>query len=554
MACQAQEKVLTAAQAALVISDSASWQDSTETSPVLLLDKENAQTDQADVVSGSDDLAALTPEQTAYIIFTSGSTGTPKGVVIEHKQLSHYMSAVNQALALSECQHFAMTSTVAADLGHTTLFAALYNGATLHIANDDEIQDGARFAQFVQSNGIDCLKIVPSHLSALLDSAQETNGESLALPQTIILGGEAISPNLVDSILQMQPDCHLFNHYGPTEATVGVLYSRVQSSDIALNGIPLSDAFVTSRVVILDDKLQPVPMGVLGDVYIGGEQLCRGYLQAEDADNNSPFVDDPAQPGSRLYHSGDLGRYLPDGRLMLSGRRDHQVKVRGFRIELGEVEQALLNDAEVAQTAVIRWQSGPADDGDSAQLVAYVQADKPVKDEVLDAWLQALITRLSEQLPTFMLPAHIFSLDWMPRLANGKIDRQNLPDPNEFLVAKEYVAPKSALETVLAEEMAALLKLEKVSTQDSFFNLGGHSLLVIKLVSRLRKELKIDIQPGVIFDNPSVVQLAEALSNDAQTSGGQDAVAKLERTAQICLKLNSMTPEQREALLAKMSQ
>ena len=532
--------------AMLIISNSVHWtidttdetQDSAE---VLLLDEPSNKARE------NVDFTAANLQQAAYIIFTSGSTGTPKGVVIEHSQLVNYVISASKQLGLGDCKSFAMTSTVAADLGHTSLFGALFNGATLHIASDEEVQDSARFAQFMQTHQIDCLKIVPSHLNALLD-LDLLKGKSI-LPSTLVLGGEPIPASLVKNIFSALPQCRLFNHYGPTETTVGVLYHQLHIDEDMQQGISLSQTFEGCQITIFDEKMQRVPTGAIGELYIGGKQLCRGYLSAEV---EGAFVEDPFNSGERLYRSGDLARYLPNGSLQLCGRQDHQVKIRGFRIELAEIEQILLNEATIGQAVVCTWQPGESHigeskDASSRQLIAYVQRNSQGEHQQSnDDWLQSIIEHLPKVLPATMLPAHVFVLDNIPRLANGKIDRNNLPSPESLLVNCEFIEPSSALETLLAEEMAMLLNVKKISTQRSFFSLGGHSLLIIKLVSRLRRQLQVDIHPGVVFDHPSVVELAKAMSN-------QEGVIpeKLERSAQVRLKLNSLTPEQREALLTK---
>ncbi|PRA33149.1 non-ribosomal peptide synthetase [Pseudomonas poae] len=470
-------------------------------------------------------------DQPAYVLFTSGSTGTPKGVVVEHRQLLNYVQASATALGLAECTAFAMTSTVAADLGHTTLLGALFQGAPLHIATDEHMQDAARFADFLRTHGIDCLKMVPSHLAALLDQ------DSTYLPGTLVLGGEAVAPSLVELIFQVAPACRLFNHYGPTEATVGVLYQPLSRLSDLSAGVPLGHVFDGCAVYLFDERLNEVPLGALGELFIGGQQVARGYLH--DAGHEA-FIEHPRHAGERLYRTGDLGRYLPQGGVQLMGRRDHQVKVRGFRIELTEIEQALLALPGVAQAVVMPWRAAASQDGE-LQLVAYLQA----QGNPAAGWLDGVREQLAARLPAAMLPTHCFVLEQLPRLANGKLDRQGLPAPESLLTAQVYVAPSSALQTLLAEGMAQLLGVERLSVEQNFFALGGHSLLVIKLVSALRKQLQLDVHPGVVFDHPSVAELAVALTRDEATPGS------LERTAQVRLKLNSLSPEQREALLAK---
>ncbi|KFE52183.1 non-ribosomal peptide synthetase [Pseudomonas syringae] len=475
-------------------------------------------------------VATVSPEDVAYILFTSGSSGLPKGVVVEHRQLLNYTTGVSRQLGLDACRHFAFGSTVAADLGNTTLFGALYNGATLHIADDVTMQDSQLFADFIQRRKIDCLKIVPSHLSALLDAPQAT------LPAVLVLGGEGMSAGLVERVLQLRSDCRLFNHYGPTEATVGVLVHPVTLADAQLPGIGLTQVLPNNQVYILDAQQQLVASGELGELYIGGQQLARGYLgqtQGED----QVFIDNPFVPGERLYRSGDLARYRASGGIQLYGRRDQQVKVRGFRIELAEIEAQILQLPDVSEAVVMLDQV-------SGEPVAFVV---PAPGVALDD-LASLTAQLTQRLPAVMLPGRIQPLERMPRLANGKVDRQALQALQPTQSTQAYVAPRDALEQLIASRMAQLLGQERLSIDQDFFAAGGHSLLVIKLVAGVRKLLQCEIQPGLVFDNPTPAALSLALRSLEITPG------QLEKTARARLQLDAMSPEEKAQMLEKARQ
>ncbi len=289
------------------------------------------------------------PGDAAYVLFTSGTTGTPKGVVIEHAQLAAYTAAVSDALGLAGCRRFALTSTVAADLGNTTLFGALATGGCLVVADAAAMADGVSFARFIAGEAIDCLKIVPSHLAALLDTPAP------ALPATLILGGEPASRTLLAAIRAAAPATRVFNHYGPTETTVGVLVHALPTNAPLPDTLPLDRVLAGSRVRLLDHRGQPVPLGALGELHVGGAQVARGYL---DRPGDPAFTDDPDAAGGRLYRTGDLARLMPDGALILAGRADDQVKTRGFRVEPAEVEAALLGAPGVSQAAVRAWGEG----------------------------------------------------------------------------------------------------------------------------------------------------------------------------------------------------
>ena len=469
-------------------------------------------------------------DQAAYVLFTSGSTGVPKGVVIEHQQLLNYTAHVSQALALEYCRQFGFTSTLAADLGNTALFGALFNGAALHVASDEQMQDGNLFGDFLQQQGIDCLKIVPSHLAALLDS------ERVHLPRTLILGGEPIAPALVQRIAGLRSDCRVFNHYGPTEATVGVLVHPLLLNVEVPDAAVLSQVLGNNQVFVLDDNLQLAPVGVLGEVYLGGAQLCRGYVNVE-ADSDV-FIQSPFNPQERLYRTGDLARYRPDLAIALHGRLDQQIKVRGFRIELAEVEAELLRLPQVAQALVLPGQS--AQDGMLAFIVPHQAPSATLLEAVRD--------ELALRLPSVMLPQHLQFIERFPRLANGKVDRKALQQLASTSADDEGLQPRDALEQLLVTRMAQLLGVERLGIDRDFFAAGGHSLLVIKLVAGIRKLLQCEIQPGVVFDHPTVAGLAAAL-RARESSPGQ-----LEKIAQARLRLDSMSPEEKAALTEKARQ
>jgi amino acid adenylation domain-containing protein len=467
-------------------------------------------------------------DRAAYILFTSGSTGLPKSVVIEHGQLRTYVEAVSAALGLADCRRFALTSTVAADLGNTVLFGALRLGACLAVADEAEMADGAAFAAFLRQHEVDCAKLVPSHLAALLDVPEPV------LPATLILGGEATPKALVERILAAAPQCRVFNHYGPTETTVGVLVHAHDASAWAGDALPLSRPLAGSEVLVLDAAGRVAPTGAVGELYIGGAQLCRGYLHGDPA---GAFVDHPFREGRRLYRSGDLARHLPDGLLQVVGRADHQVKIRGFRVEPGEVEAALQALDGVQQAAVVVHRP----EGGEARLVGFVTLGEG------DA--AALRPALAARLPGPMVPAQIVALDRMPRLANGKIDRRGLPDPATLAETSAKAVPRDAVETLLRQVAAELLErpAEAIGVTDDFFDIGGNSLQVIKLVARIRKLFQLDVPPGIVFDHPSIAALAQALR-------GHAAPGRIDQIATLRLSLDGMSEAERAALLEKARQ
>ncbi|SDE75800.1 amino acid adenylation domain-containing protein [Paracidovorax valerianellae] len=453
----------------------------------------------------------------AYVLYTSGSTGQPKGVVIGQAQLLNYVASATQAMDLGRCRRWALTSSVVADLGNTALFGALFNGACLVIAGPNDVKDARAFSAFMAQRRIDAIKMVPSHLEALLED------EAPVLPETLVLGGEATTGALLQRIERLAPKCRIYNHYGPTETTVGVMVHAHQTGSETRGDatLPLTQVLANNRIYVLDEQLQLVPQGGRGMVFIGGAQQCRGYLHREES--GEAFLDDPFVPGERMYRTGDLAYRLVGGGIRLAGRADHQIKIRGFRVEPAEVEAVLVLHPQVSQATVI----AVTGEGGAPELAAFVVAAFESAGMVPPT-PAALRSHVETRLPAAMVPARCVVLARFPRLPNGKIDRIALA----ALAASEgqhapSELPRNALEHWLAEAMAQLLQRESVGVHDDFFDLGAHSLLVIKLVARIRKQLQFDVAPGLVFDHPSISALAEALQQ-----GEGDHAAQLQQRAQ----------------------
>ncbi|MEP0883302.1 amino acid adenylation domain-containing protein [Trichocoleus sp. ST-U3] len=506
--------------------------------------------------------SVVTAENLAYVIYTSGSTGTPKGVAIEHRQILNYLNGICERLDLPDGASFAMVSTFAADLGNTVLFSSLCTGGCLHIISKDRAADAEALSQYFQQHPVDFLKIVPSHLSALLSSSQP---EFILPRQRLILGGEASSWGLIEKIQNLAPSCHILNHYGPTETTVGVLTYQVEAGNIAhvSRTVPLGRPLANTQIYILDNHLQPVPIGVSGEIYIAGESLARGYLnQPELTDkkfifnhfierdetelNDIPPNSQLTIHNSQLYKTGDLARYLPDGNIDFLGRIDHQVKIRGFRIELGEIEAVLRQHPAVEQAVVVVREDLPGD----KRLVAYsvLSQQQGSREEASQSNLMGdLRSFVKAKLPEYMIPSAFVILKTLPLTANGKVDRKKLPAPEQIRpeLAGTFVAPRTNVEEVIAGIWAEAIGIEQVGIYDNFFELGGHSLLATQVISRLRDAFNVEFPLRQFFDSPTVADLAVAIAQKIAEQTDEEMMA------QMLAELDEISEEEVREVLAK---
>jgi amino acid adenylation domain-containing protein len=455
-------------------------------------------------------------EHLAYVIYTSGSTGVPKGVAVRHRNLVNYSHSVSQKLEwnqYAEGLQFATVSTLTADLGNTCIFPSLISGGCVHLIGQDMSTESGRLSRYLREHPVDVLKIVPSHLAALLDSG----GDLDVLPRKyLVLGGEALTPQMIERIGALHPSCEIVNHYGPTETTVGSLVLRLRDYDwkkSSRRGIPIGRPTANTQAYVLDQHRQPVPIGVAGELYIAGAGVAAGYLNQPER-TAERFLPNPfgSGPNGTMYRTGDQARYLPDGNVEFLGRADDQVKIRGYRVELGEIESVLAEHSTVKQAAVLAREEAYG----SRRLAAYVT---PQRGQSVDAGL--LRTYLRSRLPDYMIPSEIIELVRFPLTPNGKVDRKNLPvahDQGEDL-AREYLGARTPAEELIAGIWAEVLKRDRVGRADNFFELGGHSLLGTLVVSRIREAFRIELPLRVLFEAPTVEGLAaraEGLQRDKQ--------------------------------------
>lgn len=441
----------------------------------------------------------------AYLMYTSGTSGRPKGVAVEHRQLLSYCDAIWPLMGLSPGDRCATVSSLAADLGNTMIFPALLNGATVVAIDGALATDAVGLAAYCAAAPIQALKIVPSHLRALLSAR---NGADLIPRRCLVLGGEACPVDLVAQVRALAPDCTLVHHYGPTETTVGVLAYRVPPAP-AGTCLPLGFPLAGSRIYLLDHALEPVAPGVEGEIFIGGGNVARGYWK-RPALTAERFIASPFVAGDRLYRSGDIGKYRADGAIEFVGRRDHQIKLRGFRIEPGEIEAALAAHPDVAQ-AVLR---PPAAGDATAHLAAFVCLRPGAAAEP-----DAIKAFLAQRLPPQMVPAAIVVLERMPLTANGKIDHARLVAPAPVAEAPAARPPCDDYEAKLLQIWATLIGGAGIGVHDNFFDVGGHSLLAVQLMARVFDAWGVRLPLASLFTHGSVEQMAALLRERGAQAG-----------------------------------
>jgi amino acid adenylation domain-containing protein/non-ribosomal peptide synthase protein (TIGR01720 family) len=463
---------------------------------------------------------AAGPENLAYVIFTSGSTGQPKGVAVTRRNIANYAAFICRKLGLDEETgrgglSFATVSTLAADLGNTAVFPALLSGGRLHVISYEVATNSTLFADYMMRHAVDVLKVVPSHLSALISSKEAGS----VLPRRfLILGGEALSYDLVRRVREEAGGCRVINHYGPTETTVGVLthsLEDVTDGTFTSATVPIGRPIANARAYVLDARLSPVPAGVAGELYVGGRGVARGYLN-RPALTAERFIPDPFSggEGSRLYRTGDVVRRLPGGDVEFLGREDGQVKIRGFRIETGEIEAALRTHASVKEAVVLARD----DEQGHKRLVAYVVAPRGTGVAELQDYLK-------RKLPDYMIPSAFAMLDAMPLNRNGKIDRRALPAPSPAGVraAEASAEPTTPTEQQLARIWEQVLGVERVYVNDNFFELGGDSIISIQIIARANK-VGLRLTPKMLFQYQTVAELAAVATREAPAQAEQGEV------------------------------
>jgi amino acid adenylation domain-containing protein len=443
--------------------------------------------------SGETPDTCLSGQNLAYTIYTSGSTGRPKGTQITHHSLVNCLSFFGERLGLDRQDVFVAITTLSFDIAALELFLPLLVGARVVLTSREVAKDGVQLQCLLASSEATILQATPTTWNLLL-----ATGWAGSPRLKLLCGGEALSPELAN--LLCSRGANVWNVYGPTETTI---WSAIHPVAAGSRSVPIGRPIANTQFYVLDSQLQSVPMGVPGELYIGGDGLARGYFHHPDL-TAERFVPSPfgSQPGARLYKTGDLVRYRRDGTIEFLGRLDHQIKLRGFRIELGEIEARLGEHAGVREVVVLARVETPG----SKRLVAYV-----VPAEIPGPTAGELHDYLKTCLPDYMVPEAFVLLEALPLTPNGKVDRRALPAPTWPELAESFMAPRTPTEEVLARIWAEVLGLERVGVQDNFFALGGHSLAAIQILSRVREAFQVELPLRSLFKGPIVAELAVAI-------------------------------------------
>ena len=479
-----------------------------------------AQESEGNVISGAK------AENLAYVIYTSGSTGKPKGAMLQHRGLCNLANAQRRAFGVGEGSRVLQFSPFSFDASVWETVMALCWGGTLCLARREVMASGSELLGLLREEGITTVTLPPSVLSVI-------SGEGLPELRTVIAAGEACTKEIVR---RWGAGRRFFNAYGPTEATVcaSMALCREEDEGEPVIGRPIDN----TQLYVLDRQMELVPVGVPGELHIGGVSLARGYLNRGEL-TAEKFVVNPysRERGGRLYKTGDLVRYLRDGNIEFLGRIDEQVKVRGFRIELGEIEAVMREHPRIKEGVVVAREDVVGD----KRLVGYVVVEGEVDIRELKGYMR-------ERLPEYMVPGVIVEMEGLPVSPSGKVDRKALPVPDgeKLGVGREYVGPRTETEARLVEICMELLGLERVGINDNFFDLGGHSLLATQFISRLRDAFHIDLPLRALFESPTAAELAEKvelLMGDGQTH--------MDKIAEMLNAVEQLTEEEVKALMAE---
>ncbi len=481
-------------------------------------------------LTDADRRAPLTSDNLAYIIYTSGSTGRPKGVVLRHRPVVNLIEWVNRTFHVGRNDRVLFVTSVCFDLSVYDIFGLLAAGGSIHIATRDDLRDPARLVSLLCDQHITFWDSAPAALEQLAAFFPDRETGSRSRLRLVFLSGDWIPVSLPDRIRNAFPAAEVIGLGGATEAAIWSNFYPIREVDPCWTSIPYGRPISNARYLVLDEQLNPCPIGVAGELHIGGECLASGYAN-DPVQTAERFIVDPFsdRDDAVLYKTGDRTRVLADGNIEILGRLDHQVKIRGFRIEMGEIETVLGQHPDVNEVVVSAREDQPG----NKRLVAYAvprgSTGNGDRDGAPLLTHAAMRDYLQQRLPDYMIPAALVLIDKIPLTANGKVDRRQLPAPEMTGAAEEYVAPRTPTEENLATIQAGVLNLRRVGIHDNFFELGGHSLLATQFVARVRQAFAVDLPLRSIFESPTVAELATVV--DAATATAPDASPPIERAA-----------------------
>jgi amino acid adenylation domain-containing protein len=446
--------------------------------------------------------AGLCERHLAYVIYTSGSTGRPKGVMIEHAAVVNFLRSMRKQPGIGPADRLLAVTTIAFDIAALEIYLPLVTGATVVLAGARAASDADSLARLLEAHDITVMQATPATWKLLLHGGW-TGRRSLK----VLCGGEALSADVAARLLERVGS--LWNMYGPTETTIWSCARRISAVDPAQHTEPIGGPIENTRVHILDEHLQPVPVGTPGEIYIGGAGVARGYLNRAEL-TAERFLRDPFAPEeqARMYRTGDLGRRRPDGAIDFLGRTDHQVKIRGYRIELGEIETQLGRHSDVREAAVMAQEDAQGE----KRLVAYLVPRDPAASPAVES----LREHLAAMLPEYMVPSAFIALERFPLTPNGKLDRRALPAPDAVpQLRRRYEAPRGELEEAVARIWQELLRIDRIGRDDNFFELGGYSMLALDLRNRIGSELGAAIALSALIEAPTIALLAQLIEGRA---------------------------------------